>query len=245
MTSPMMDRAYILAEIKRTANANGGKPLGRDRFLRETGIKQTDWIGRYWVRWGDALQEAGYEPNQLQVAYSAETLFEHYIGLVRELGRLPVNAELRMKEHHDKTFPSHGAFARFGPKQQLIERLQKYCEARSGYDDIVTLCARSSGRTTDSNKTRNRDAEREMGFVYLIRSGRYYKIGRSNAVGRRERELAIQLPEKANTVHAIRTDDPLGIEAYWHHRFEARRKNGEWFELSSSDLSAFRRRKFM
>jgi len=48
--------------------------------------------------------------------------------------------------------------------------------------------------------------------VYLIKSGRFYKIGRSNAAGRREREIALQLPEKADTVHVIRTDDPPGIE---------------------------------
>ena len=47
-----------------------------------------------------------------------------------------------------------------------------------------------------------------------MKSGRYYKVGRSNAVGRRERELAIQLPEKANVVHSIKTDDPAGIESY-------------------------------
>lgn len=49
--------------------------------------------------------------------------------------------------------------------------------------------------------------------MYLLRSGRFYKIGRSNAVGRRERELAIQLPERAALVHSIKTDDPSGIEA--------------------------------
>ena len=85
----------------------------------------------------------------------------------------------------------------------------------------------------------------EVGFVYLMKSGRYYKIGRSNSSGRREYELAIQLPDRADKMHEIRTDDPVGIEAYRHNRFESKRKNGEWFDLTPPDIKTFRRRKFM
>jgi hypothetical protein len=83
------------------------------------------------------------------------------------------------------------------------------------------------------------------GYVYLLRSGKHYKIGRSNAVGRRERELAIQLPRKDAILHKIATDDPAGIEFYWHRRFESCRGNGEWLNLTAEDVAAFRRRKYM
>ena len=79
----------------------------------------------------------------------------------------------------------------------------------------------------------------------MLKMGKHYKIGRTNSVGRRERELAMQMPERAKTVHTITTDDPVGIEAYWHRRFEDKRTQGEWFLLDASDVRIFRRRKFM
>ncbi|MFO0823660.1 MAG: GIY-YIG nuclease family protein [Gemmataceae bacterium] len=89
------------------------------------------------------------------------------------------------------------------------------------------------------------ESEAAMGYVYLIKMGRYHKIGMTNSVGRREYELNLQLPERAELVHVIATDDPAGIEAYWHNRFKDKNTNGEWFTLDAADIAAFKRRKFM
>jgi len=79
------------------------------------------------------------------------------------------------------------------------------------------------------------------GYVYLMKSGRHYKIGKTNAVGRRERELAIQIPVPPKTIHWIETVDPTGVETYWQRRFSDKRGTGEWFELSPDDVAAFKR----
>jgi hypothetical protein len=237
-------KQFILDEIERTAEANGGVPLGRARFNQETGIKVSDWAGKFWARWGDAVREAGFDANQLQMPYDAGVLIEKFIEVIRDLGHFPVASEVRLKGHRDASFPSHNTFARFGSKQQFAAKILDYCTGRTGYEDVTALCA-PLAKSLQGSAQENTESGEIFGFVYLMKSGRYYKIGRSNAAGRREYELAIQLPEKLNTIHSIRTDDPTGIERYWHRRFEKKRKNGEWFDLSPFDVKAFRRRKFM
>jgi len=240
-----MTRSHILDEIRRTAQANGGVPLGRQRFCSETGIKKDDWLGRYWARWSDALREAGFTPNRLQARLDDSLAIERMALMIREFNRLPTEAELKMQRRGDPTFPSHNVFKRFGSRSRLATAVISWCQQRSDYDDVIVTCAsHQTDDVTDAPDQAVSDGE-VFGSVYLLRSGRYYKIGRSNAVGRRERELAIQLPQKAVVVHSIKTDDPPGIESYWHRRFEARHKNGEWFELTALDVRAFKRRRFM
>ncbi|MCA1728664.1 MAG: GIY-YIG nuclease family protein [Actinobacteria bacterium] len=166
-------------------------------------------------------------------------------AFIQELGRFPVSAELKQKARQDSKFPSRNAFARFGGETQLATRIIAFCQEREGYEDVVAICAPLSSSVESGALREDIEESETFGFVYLLKSGRYYKIGRTNSVGRRERELAIQLPEQAVVIHSIKTDDPAGIESYWHKRFGDSRKNGEWFELSANDVSAFRRRKFM
>lgn len=239
-----MNKEHILAEIKRTAEANAEKPLGKHGFTSQTGIKYSDWFGIHWARWGDAVREAGLAPNEMTGAYDDAAVIEQYAKLARELGRLPVKGDLRLHRRKDSQFSSDKVFERLGAKAELIRRLFAFCEGKGGYEDVLELCKKFTPRATDSEND-VRIADVEIGFVYLIRAGRFYKIGKTNAAGRREREIALQLPDRAVTVHVIRTDDPSGIKSYWHQRFGAKRRNGEWFDLDRSEVAIFKRRKFM
>ncbi len=221
-------------------------PLGHKRFAQETGIRHADWWGKYWGRWGDAVREAGFSPNTLQDAFSDDILLEKLIAFIRELGRFPGNGDLRLKKRKDSTFPNDKVFdAHFGSRAQLRASVVGYCNSHSGYDDIPPLCGPINTDSDPESGPEEKSSTDVVGFVYLIKHGKHHKIGKTNALGRREYELAIQLPEKLRTVHVIKTDDPDGIEEYWHKRFAPKRGNGEWFELDPTDVQAFKRGKFM
>jgi len=239
----MVSKDHIISEIKRVASENGGKAPGRQVFENSTGIKQSDWYGKYWVRWSEALGEAGYQANKLNDAYDFEYLYKQYAMLVRELGHIPVAGELRMKASSDKSFPAHTTFSRLGNKNQVVESILQFCRTNDGWVDVVEILERYT--PTKSRKATNDIDNTTDGYVYLIKSGRHYKIGMTNDIHRRGREISIELPEKSETIHVISTDDPSGIEAYWHKRFSSKRGNGEWFNLTASDIKAFKRRKFM
>lgn len=240
-----MNKHHILAEITRTAAANGGAALGKERFFTETGIKESDWAGKYWARWSDAVAEAGCAPNRLQQPIDETTLLQALAQTVRELGHWPVVTELKLRSKQVPGFPSHNTFRRFGTKDEQIAKVAAYCEEAPGWKDVAGILRTSNTEPAEPDEGGMDAPTAAIGYVYLLKVSRHFKIGRSSSFERRSRQLAIQLPERAETVHVIRTDDPVGIELYWHRRFEAKRKNGEWFELSAEDVKAFRRRKFM
>lgn len=237
-----MDKKHIIQEIQRTAGLNGGLPLGRQRFLKETGLKEYD-LGKHWSLWSEAVRDAGFSPNALQAPYDESVLLEKYIGLVRELGRLPTPSDIVLKSRNATGFPSEATFrARYGPKSGLVKGLLKYCDGRPGYADIIPLCTAYGARKNGITQELEPGVVRE-GYVYLLQHGtrREYKIGKTFNPIRREGEIALQLPERLEPVHHIKTDDPSGLERYWHMRFAAKRMEGEWFVLSSDDVRAFKR----
>ncbi len=237
-----MNKKQILEEIQRLTKAAGGVAPGKRTFETKTGVRESDWLGKYWIRWNDAVTEAGCLPNQKRVAYTELFLIESLANFIRELGHYPVKAEFLMKARSDATFPGESTFCRFGSKCQIVAKVIEFCEANKDYADVVAMCPSLSARR-DAEPDLERCHEQELGFVYLIKHGsrREYKIGRTNNTLRREGAIGLELPEQIKPIHVIQTDDPAGVEAYWHRRFSDKRLKGEWFELTANDVKSFRR----
>lgn len=235
-----MKRETIINEIRRIADAQEGRAPGKVQFQRETGIKESDWSGKIWVRWNDAVIEAGLEPNERQGRFDDELLLCQYAEICRHFRRPPTNPELRLFVREREGFASHNVFAKhFGGKAGLVFALRERA-LETGDSDLAELLPEIEEKpSSDLGKSTTGE-----GYVYLLKSGDYYKIGRSDEIERRIKQISISLPEKVHLEHAIKTDDPSGIEAYWHRRFAEQRANGEWFKLSKGDLRAFKRRKF-
>ena len=248
-------KRFIINEIRRTAKQNGGVPLGMIRFYKATGIKVAAWRGKLWLRWSDAVQEAGLPPNTMADPYEEELLVDKFIGLMRELGHFPLSTELEMKGYHNRTFPSHMAFrARWGSRIQQAARITQYCQNHKGYDDILAMCE----PLLKSQSLPARDtvqAQGANGYVCLVKArrkwGTYYKLYRSinrkyvnRYIGSQEGQPYL----KNGGVHFIRTDDPEGIYRYWCARFAGQRlhrREGECYRLTKADIQAFKSRNRM
>ena len=230
-------RNHIIKEIQRIAKQNDGKPPGIEVFERETAIGRHAWLGKFWARWGDALLEAGFAPNELQQKFDSSTLLQKVANATRHYKRIPSAPEMMLYRQRDPEFPNPKTIGLHYRKSELIEALRVWISAHADYADVLAMLPAQP--TVEA-----RSSKRVDGFVYLIRSGAHYKIGRSDELERRVKEIRVALADSATLEHSIRTDDPAGIEAYWHRRFGDKRANGEWFKLDRADVAAFKRRKY-
>lgn len=79
------------------------------------------------------------------------------------------------------------------------------------------------------------------GYVYLLKSGPAYKIGRARQVDARIKQISPVLPYPVEIVHTIPSNNVVRAEAHFHKMFASKRLNGEWFDLSDQDVFALRR----
>jgi Meiotically up-regulated gene 113 len=245
-----MDKEFIIGEIQRTAA--DGKAIGQKRFTSETGIKPHEWQGKYWARWGDALIDAGFSQNDWNPAHEQDFVIESVLRLARKLGKFPTKYEIDLARNTDPSLPGHKALGRLGSRSEVREKLLAYCTANPDFADLDELVRSMHVPASVTPSAANEVTESiTNGYVYLVDAQEAFKIGSTRAPYRRVAEIANQSAKGAELLHLIATDDPEGIEKYWHSRFEDKRitglnkQSGEWFALSSDDIRAFKRRKTM
>jgi hypothetical protein len=235
-------KVEIVQAVKAAANADGSDTIGKARFYMVTGIPEAAWT-YYWPRWNELLEEAGLAPGAMQGRLSDDDVVVALIPLIRQRGRWPTHREVSIYARAHPGFPADTTVRSRGDRATLAHKLLEHCRDRAELSDVAEICEKIAAARPANDLFESKDAI--QGYVYLMKSGRDYKIGKTKSPHRRKGEIAPLLPNETEIIHKIPTDDPDGIERYWHTRFEAKRQRGEWFRLDRSDIRAFKRRNYM
>lgn len=225
------ERAAVIEAIRRAAAHNRGIPPGERRFRQETGFVRYLWTGKYWTRWGLAVEEAGFGATRRCMGRDDEAILIRLAEAVRHYGHVPNSRELN---HYSRTHPGFPWYStiqhRFGGRDEIRERLRSWAEERGDMADVVAHCLRP----------RSLPNETRLPAVYLIRSGDYCKIGWTSELAKRLQDIQSGFPEPVELVHAVRCRDPWQLEADWHQRFAAKRVRSEWFRLTPDEIAEFK-----
>jgi hypothetical protein len=81
--------------------------------------------------------------------------------------------------------------------------------------------------------------------VYLIKEGNLHKIGWTANPYRRFSELTQQSPQQREYVLMIESEKPELAESFWKNRFSEKNVKGEWFALTTHDVSMMKKIKKM
>ncbi len=230
----------ILTKIRQIAAANGGRVPGREKFLSETGIKPHEWRGRIWRNWSDAIAEAGFEPNERQAAFNDDELLAVVCSIAKDLKRFPSTSDIDFDTRRHPNSPSAKTILARWKMPELAVALASYADAQ-GDVEVAEYARLYSPPRLHRLTNASDDATKAIGYVYMQRHAQDYKIGFTTSLNKRGRQIQIELPQEIELVHAILTDDPPGVEAYWHRRFADKRTRGEWFRLTKGDVAAFKR----
>lgn len=244
MTSSLT-REFILKKIKRWSSENDNKTPGQKAFFRWVGgIGIYDLKRLGWTYYGELVKEAGLTPNKFdKTKYTKGQLCEIFLGVMREKNVWPSRSILDVKHLQDSNFPESSTFyKKLGRVKQLSETILDYAESNKEFDDVIEICKEAYQKFKGKDIIGDLTGKEPIhGWVYLIKHGsrEEYRVGQTYDSVRREKEIRIQLPERAVEVHKIETVDPVGVEAYWLNRFSSKRMNGDWFKLTSADVKEF------
>lgn len=83
------------------------------------------------------------------------------------------------------------------------------------------------------------------GYVYLLKSGDHFKIGKSKDVDRRLTQISPRTPLPVALEHSIGSNDMHWLEAQLHTKYARYRTNGEWFALPPDAVAWFKEQTYI
>ncbi len=170
-----------------------------------------------------ALTEILFKIHEINKLTERGRLLKSIVEMIAELQRFPTANDIKFLSKKNKNFADLESINSLGNHEEIVAAVTEFC-IQFNLSELLLYCA----------------IKTSSGKVYLYKAGKYYKIGRTNDINRRDIEIKLQLPFEAKLIHSIETSDPVGIESYWHNLFKPRRQNGEWFLLSEMDVDLFK-----
>jgi hypothetical protein len=247
-TTMPVTKNEIISEIQKYVAANGGKVPGEIAFESATRIKSSNWRGKFWARWTDAVREAGYDPTGWNQKIPDEELLETLAEFITTQARFPTRDEINLNARKIEGLPTWTTVKRrYGGMPEMAAALLEFAHGKCN-DRLVALCEARIQKEVSKPVpvvSNGFNAISPIGFVYLKYSPslRLFKIGKANDPNKRGVGISLLLPHDLIPKHEIKTDCPFLLEKYWEQRFKAKKKQGEWYDLTSADVETFKNRR--
>lgn len=87
------------------------------------------------------------------------------------------------------------------------------------------------------DKVAVRKKKNTIGFIYILKSGCYYKIGKTKNLKTRITKYITENPAEIEIIHTYKVDDYTNEETRIHNKFQHKRHRGEWYSLSEDDIA--------
>jgi len=89
-----------------------------------------------------------------------------------------------------------------------------------------------------------RNIKPKFGYVYFLKSKHGYKIGKTKNIKKRMDVFGVKLPFEVKLKYLIKTSYWDVLEKDLHKKFESKKINGEWFDISEKDIENISHKEF-
>lgn len=97
-------------------------------------------------------------------------------------------------------------------------------------------------KTDDLGENKSSEKDRvKPGYIYIIRAGDHYKIGRGSRSVERVKQHQTSSPIEIEHIMEKKVDKPVDVEQELHQKFGYKRVRGEWFRLDPEDVELIER----